>query len=144
MGEFEVAKELGLPVSYTEKVPLPFETFSAIKYENQAQFHPRKYLLALSNYVIGDGCYIFEKTCAITVNDGEIKEILTDQGSIMANKVVVATNAPVYDPDKLHKHLISGRSYVLALYAKEDFPEGMFVDFSPVHTYRSTPTEKVN
>jgi len=140
--EFEAARSLGLPVSYTEEVPLPFKTCSAIKYENQAQFHPRKYLLALSKYIVGEGSYVFEKTRAITVNDGEIKEVVTDQGSIMANKVVVATNTPVYDPDQLYKHLISGRSYVLALYAEEDFPEGMFVDFSPVHTYRTTPTEK--
>ena len=140
--EFEAAKELGLPASYTEKVPLPFKTGPAIKYENQAQFHPRKYLLALSEDITGEGSYVFEKTRAITVNDGEIKEIITDQGSIMADKVVVATNTPVYDPDLLYKHLRSGRSYVLALYAKGNFPEGMFIDFNPVHTYRTTPTDK--
>ena len=61
-GEFEAARELGLPVSYIEEVPLPFKTGPAIKYENQAQFHPRKYLLALSKYIIGNGSYIFEKT----------------------------------------------------------------------------------
>ena len=100
-GEFEAARELGLPVSYTEEVPLPFRTGPAIKYENQAQFHPRKYLLALSEYIIGKGSYVFEKTCAITVNNGEIKEVVTDQGSIMAGKVIVATHTPVYDPDLL-------------------------------------------
>jgi glycine/D-amino acid oxidase-like deaminating enzyme len=140
--EFKAAKELGLPVSYIEKVPLPFKTGPAIKYENQAQFHPRKYLLALSEDIAGEGSYVFEKTRAITVNDGEIKEIVTDQGSITADKVVVATNTPVYDPDLLYKHLRSGRSYVLALYAKGNFPEGMFIDFNPVHTYRTTSTDR--
>lgn len=140
--EFEAAKELDLPVSYTEEVPLPFKTSPAIKYENQAQFHPRKYLLALSETITGEGSYIFEKTRAITVNNGEIKEVVTDQGSIMADKVIVATHTPVYDPDLLYKHLHSGRSYVLALYAEGNFPEGMFIDFSPVHTYRTTPTDK--
>jgi glycine/D-amino acid oxidase-like deaminating enzyme len=142
--EFEAAKELGLPVSYTEDVPLPFKTGPAIEYAKQAQFHPRKYLLALSEYVTGNGSYIFEKTSAITVKNGEIKEVVTDQGSIMANKVIVATNTPVYDPDQLYKHLHSGRSYVLALYAEGNFPEGMFIDFNPVHTYRTTPTDKGN
>ncbi|MDD1774396.1 MAG: FAD-dependent oxidoreductase, partial [Methanobacterium sp.] len=46
--EFKAAKKLGIPVSYTEEVPLPFRTGPVIKYDNQAQFHPRKYLLALS------------------------------------------------------------------------------------------------
>ena len=141
-GEFEAARELGLPVSYTEEVPLPFRTGPAIKYENQAQFHPRKYLLALSERIIGEGSYVFEKTRAITIKDGKIKEVVTDQGSIMADKVIVATHIPVYDPDLLYKHLFSGRSYVLALYAKGNFPEGMFIDFNPLHTYRTTPTDK--
>jgi glycine/D-amino acid oxidase-like deaminating enzyme len=141
-GEFEAAKELGLPVSYTEEVPLPFKTGPAIKYENQAQFHHRKYLLALAEDIIGEGSYVFEKTRAITVNDGEIKEVVTDKGSIMADKVVVTTHTPVYDPDLLYKHLYPARSYVLALYAKGNFPEGMFIDFNPVHTYRTTPTDK--
>jgi glycine/D-amino acid oxidase-like deaminating enzyme len=141
-GEFEAAKQLKLPISYTEKVPLPFKTGPAVKYENQAQFHPRKYLLSLSEHIIGKGSYIFENTSAITVKDGEIKEVVTDHGSILADRVVVATHTPVYDPDKLYKHLHLARSYVLALYAKENFPEGMFIDFNPVHTYRTTPTDK--
>lgn len=142
--EFEAARGLGLPVYYTEEVPLPFKTGPAIKYENQAQFHPRKYLLALAEDIIGEGSYVFEKTRAITINDGEIKEVITDHGSIVADKVVVATHTPVYDPDQLYKHLHSGRSYVLALYAEGNFPEGMFIDFNPVHTYRTTPTDKGN
>ena len=77
-GEFEAAKQLKLPISYTEKVPLPFKTGPAVKYENQAQFHPRKYLLSLSEHIIGKGSYIFENTSAITVKDGEIKEVVTD------------------------------------------------------------------
>lgn len=141
-GEFEAAKQLGLPVSYTEEVPLPFKTGPAIKYENQAQFHPRKYLLGLSEHIIGKESYIFENTSAITVKDGEIKEVVTDHGSILADRVVVTTHIPVYDPDKLYKHLHLARSYVLALYAKENFPEGMFIDFNPVHTYRTSPTDK--
>lgn len=140
--EFNTAKELGLPVSYTEDVPLPFKTCPAIKYDNQAQFHPRKYLLALSEDLNGEGSYVFEQTQVITVKDGETKEVITDQGSIMAEKVVIATHTPVYDPDLLKKHLSPARSYVLALYTNGDFPDGMFIDVDPVHTYRTTPTDK--
>jgi glycine/D-amino acid oxidase-like deaminating enzyme len=143
-GEFEAAKELKLPVSYIKETPLPFRTGPAIKYENQAQFHPRKYLLALSEYINGNGSYIFERTCAINVKNGKTKEVVTNQGSIIANVVVIATNMPIYDPDLLYRHLLPGRSYVLGLYAKGNFPEGMFVDFNPVHTYRTTPTDKGN
>lgn len=140
--EFEAAKSLGLPVSYTEDVPLPFKTGPGIKYNNQAQFHPRKYLLGLINDLNSGGNYVFEKTRVITVREGEKKEIITNHGPIQADKVVIATHAPVYDPDNLKNHLHHGRSYVLGLYLEDDFPDGMFVDFDPLHTYRSTPTEK--
>jgi glycine/D-amino acid oxidase-like deaminating enzyme len=111
-------------------------------YENQAQFHPRKYLLALAQNFDGDGCYIFENTRAITVKEGNIKEVVTDKGSIRADNVVVTTHTPVYDPDKLEKHLHPARSYVMGLYINGEFPEGMFIDFDPTHTYRTTPTDK--
>ena len=65
--ECRAAKGLGLPVSYTEEVPLPFKTGPAIVYENQAQFHPRKYLLALAKDLPGNGSHVFEKTRAFTV-----------------------------------------------------------------------------
>ena len=142
--EYNAAKELGLPVSYTESVPLPFKTGPAIKYDNQAQFHPRKYLLALSKDLDGDGSYVFEQTRVITVKDGKKKEIITDQGSLTADKVVVATHTPVYDPDSIKEHLHPARSYVIALYSNEDFPDGMFIDIDPMHTYRAAPTKKGN
>jgi glycine/D-amino acid oxidase-like deaminating enzyme len=140
--ECRAARGLGLQVSYTEEVPLPFKTGPAIVYENQAQFHPRKYLLALAEDLPGNGSHVFEKTHAFTVKSGARKEIVTDHGSIAASKVVVATHAPVYDPDGLCDRLSSARSYVLGLYAKGAFPDGMFIDFDPVHTYRTTPTYK--
>ena len=140
--ECRAAKELGLPVCYTEEVPLPFKTGPAIVYDNQAQFHPRKYLLALAEDLPGKGSHVFEKTRAFTVKPGALKEVVTDHGSITASNVVVATHTPVYDPDGLCDHLSSARSYVLGLYAKGAFPDGMFIDFDPLHTYRTTPTDK--
>jgi hypothetical protein len=71
--EFKAAKELGLPVFYSEEVPLPFKTCPALKYDNQAQFHPRKYLLTLSEDIPGNGSYVFEKTRAITVTREKLK-----------------------------------------------------------------------
>jgi glycine/D-amino acid oxidase-like deaminating enzyme len=90
-------------------------------YNNQAQFHPRKYLLALAEDLPGNGSHVFEKTRAFTVKPGALKEVLTDHGSITASNVVVATHTPVYDPDGLCDHLSSARSYVLGLYPKALF-----------------------
>jgi glycine/D-amino acid oxidase-like deaminating enzyme len=142
--EIKAAKELGLPVSKIDNIPLPFKTAGGLMYKNQAQFHPRKYLLALAENFDGNGCYIFENTNAITVKEkkGKKKEVITDKGSIWADNVVITTHTPIYDPDKLKKHLHPARSYVMGLYVNGEFPEGMFIDFDPTHTYRTTPTDK--
>ncbi len=90
----------------------------------------------------GDGSHVFEQTRVITVNEGDVKEVVTDHGTIKADKVIVATHTPVYDPDQLVDHLHHARSYVLGLYVKDNFPDGLFVDFDPVHTYRTAPSPK--
>jgi len=140
--EYKAALGLGFDVELINETPLPFKTSCSLKYSNQAQFHPRKYLLALAQEIDGDGSHVFENTGAISLKDGAVKEVVTDRGSIMANNVVIATHIPFYDPDNLKNHLQQGRSYVLGLYTNTEFPDGMFVEFNPVHTYRTTPTPK--
>lgn len=100
---------------------------------------PVSIILVLSEDIIGEGGYIFEKISALTVNNGKIKEVVTDQGSIMADKSILVTHTPVYDPNLLNKHLYSARSYVLGLYTKGNFPDGMFIDYNPLHTNRPIP-----
>lgn len=138
--EYEAALKLGFDVELIKDSPLPFKTICSLKYPDQAQFHPRKYLLALAHEIDGNGSHVFENTMAIEVKDGAVKEVITNQGSIMASNVVITTHTPFYDPDHLKDHLQQGRSYVLGLYTQSEFPEGMFVTFDPVHTYRTAPT----
>lgn len=137
-----LASELELPVSYCEDIPISNNFKSGIVYKNQAEFHPRKYLLALSKKIPGEGSYVFEKTRALKIRKDSKYEVLTDQGSLNADKVVVATHFPIYDPDDLYKQMKITRSYILACYLNESFPEGMFVCTKPFHTYRSTRTKK--
>src|SRR5215207_168216 len=40
----DVARELGLPASYAEELDLPFPVAGAVRFDNQAEFHPVKYL----------------------------------------------------------------------------------------------------
>ncbi|MEW5784292.1 MAG: FAD-dependent oxidoreductase [Bacillota bacterium] len=63
--EVEAALSLGIKAAYIEQLPLPFEIKAAERFDNQAQFHPRKYLLALAKEIPGDGSHIFEQTRAV-------------------------------------------------------------------------------
>jgi glycine/D-amino acid oxidase-like deaminating enzyme/nitrite reductase/ring-hydroxylating ferredoxin subunit len=141
--EADAAKKVGLPVSYEESIPLNlFSVEGAIKYENQAEFHPRKYLLSLIKEIEGDNCHIFENTRALDIKEGEINEVITDKGSIQAKNVIVATHFPIYDPGHLFAKMYPSRSYALGFYIKEQFPDAMFIGVDPIRTYRATPTDK--
>jgi Rieske Fe-S protein len=61
VAEVEAAKKLGLPASLVQETSLPFPIAGAVKFENQAQFHVRKYLLHLAKIIPGDNSYLDEK-----------------------------------------------------------------------------------
>jgi glycine/D-amino acid oxidase-like deaminating enzyme len=92
--EVEAAKSLGIPASFVENLTFPFKTYGAVRFNNQAQFHPRKYLCALAKEFEKAGGQIFEKTRALKMEgDGPIT-ITTDKGTVTAHKVIQATHFP--------------------------------------------------
>lgn len=133
--EVEAAQQLGLSASFRESTDLPFEIEAAIRLTDQAQFHPRKYLLALAEEIPGDGSYIFEETTATDIEDGSPCQVSTDRGSITADAVVVATHFPVFDRARYYERLYPKRSYVLAVRLQGDVPTGMY--YKPEDPYFS-------
>ncbi|EOU1740594.1 FAD-dependent oxidoreductase [Clostridium perfringens] len=120
--EVEAAKNLGIDAEFVQEVNLPFKIKGALKFNNQAQFNPLKFLKGISNELV-----IYENTRAL-----EIKEnlVVTSGGNITANNIVVAThypimNAPGYYFMKMHQE----RSYVLALENTSEI-DGMYIDLN--------------
>lgn len=118
--EVEAANKLGISAEFVESINLPFEIKGAVKFNNQAQFNPLKFLKDISSDLV-----IYENTRAL-----EIKEnlVITNRGNITANNIVVAThypimNAPGYYFMKMHQE----RSYVIAL-ENADNVNGMYID----------------
>ena len=120
--EVEAAKNLGIDAEFVQEANLPFKINGAVKFNNQAQFNPLKFLKGISNELV-----IYENTRAL-----EIKEnlVVTSRGNITANNIVVAThypimNAPGYYFMKMHQE----RSYVLALENTSEI-DGMYIDIN--------------
>ena len=120
--EVEAAKNLGIDAEFVQEANLPFKIKGAVKFNNQAQFNPLKFLKGISNELV-----IYENTRAL-----EIKEnlVVTSGGNITANNIVVAThypimNAPGYYFMKMHQE----RSYVLALENTSEI-DGMYIDLN--------------
>ncbi len=142
--EVEAAQSLGLPASFEADLPLPFETYGSVRFSNQAQFHPRKYLCALAREIHGDGCHIFENTRALKVEGDGPFTITTERGTVRARKVIQATHFPINDkPGLFFQRLYQSRSYVLGIRIKDPFPDGMFINIGdPVRSLRSQPSER--
>src|SRR5215210_2171307 len=92
--EVEAAQRVGLPASFVRDVPLPFAVKGAVRFDNQAQFHVRKYLLPLAEEIPGDGSHLFENTRALDVEEGEPCKVATDRGAVNAKDVIIATHIP--------------------------------------------------
>jgi len=124
--EVDAAKRLDLPAAYVESTPLPFDVSAAVRFDEQAHFHPRKYLLELARQIHGNGSYVFERTTARDVEDGRPCRVSTDRGTVTADDVVVATHFPFFDHAFYFARLSPKRSYVLAARLRDSPPEGMY------------------
>lgn len=106
--ELSTCQKLNIPAEFVQSVPLPVETVGAVRFRNQAQFHPLKFAAG-----IAQGLRIYEGTAA---REFLGNTVTTDFGRVQAEKIVVATHFPM-----LNKHggyflkLYQDRSYVLAL-----------------------------
>jgi nitrite reductase/ring-hydroxylating ferredoxin subunit len=140
--EFEVAKELNLPVTYSDTAEVPFKVYGAIEYHHQARFHPGKYIAALAKILDGKGSYVFEQSRVLDVEESEPCVIKTELGEIKADDVVIATHFPILDRGGYFARMKSARSYVLGAYIKEELPIMYDDTVDPFHYVRNQETEK--
>ena len=119
MKETEAAASVGLPASFQSHADLPFGRSFAMRFDEQAQFHPLKFIKHLSEQL-----EIYEKTPVLTIDEHAIK---TPNAIIKAEYIVFATHYPFINfPGMYFTRQHQERSYVLAL---ENTPmaDGMFI-----------------
>jgi glycine/D-amino acid oxidase-like deaminating enzyme/nitrite reductase/ring-hydroxylating ferredoxin subunit len=135
--EARATRDLGLSTALDE-APLPFAVKAALRFDNQAQFHPLRYLAAIARAVDGNGTQIFEESRALEIEDGEPCRVRTSGGTIRCHDVIVATNSPVNDRAILQTKLAQYRSYVLAARMNGPPLPGLFWDTKdPYHYLRA-------
>ncbi|MBQ4154645.1 MAG: FAD-dependent oxidoreductase [Clostridia bacterium] len=118
--EMAALESLKYKAEFLNHIALSLPIVGAIKFENQAQFNPVKFINEISKKL-----NIYENTRAISYNGNEI---VTNNGKIKAKKIIVTTHFPF-----INKHgsyflkMYQERSYVIAL---ENAPQlnGMYVD----------------
>jgi len=141
--EAKIALSLGIKASFLEEIPSFFPVLGALCFENQAEFHPVKYLLALTKKISGDNSYIFEHSRAVEVQEEGRCVVTTAEGyKVSADKIIIASHFPCYDGLGLYfSRIYTEMSYVIAAKIKETFPKGMFINAEdPGRSIRSQAT----
>ncbi|PWM44213.1 MAG: FAD-dependent oxidoreductase [Clostridiales bacterium] len=118
--EKKALDKLGFDAEYLKNISLPFPVCGAIKFKNQAQFNPLKFISAISAKL-----NIFENSAVRELSE---HKATTDNAVITANKIITTTHFPFINKHgnyfiKMYQH----RSYVIALENAEDV-NGMYVD----------------
>jgi glycine/D-amino acid oxidase-like deaminating enzyme/nitrite reductase/ring-hydroxylating ferredoxin subunit len=146
--EAAAAQALNLPASFTTETVLPFPIAGMVRFSEQAQFHPRKYLLALAEHIHGDGSSIFENTRALDITEKDGCTVRTANARVAARDVIIATHFPIGDIGPFSARLTPMRHYAIAIAVDkpETLVDGMFISSEqPIHSIRpyKTPTESL-
>lgn len=139
--ETDAAQAAGLAASYVTSVP-PFERAqAAVRFDEQAWFHPRQYLLGVAAELGGDdGAAIYEHTRVTDVEPGQPCRVRTREATVTAGRVVLATGFPILDRAGYFARMHPKRSYVLGIRLDGDPPEGMY--YRSGDNYRSVRTHR--
>lgn len=143
--EVKTASSLGIKAAYVEEIALPFKIKAAVRFDNQAQFHPRKYLLPLAEKIIKNGCQIFEQSRVVDIEEKNGYVLITKQGKkVTAGKVILASHYPCYNKHGMYfTRIYAERSYIIAIHAKEKYPGGMYINAEePARSFRSQMTDE--
>src|ERR671911_2349538 len=133
-GEADVARELGLPASFVEKLDLPFPVAGAVRFDGQAEFHPVSYLDGLAAALSGP---LHEGTIATSVHGGRVRTAVGP--TLTPSGVGAAPPLPFLDRGLYFARCHPERSYVVAApYERSAATGGMYLSTeSPAHSIRT-------
>jgi glycine/D-amino acid oxidase-like deaminating enzyme/nitrite reductase/ring-hydroxylating ferredoxin subunit len=137
--EAEAASNAGLPARMTDDVPLPFAVEGAVRFDDQAEFHVRRYLVALVETLAAGGCRIFERSRAVEVDSHEQPAtVKTAGGRVIADQVVVASHYPFLDRSLAFARVHPERSYAILCRIAGTPPAAMLISAgSPTRSVRA-------
>jgi glycine/D-amino acid oxidase-like deaminating enzyme/nitrite reductase/ring-hydroxylating ferredoxin subunit len=121
--EQEAAKKCNIKLDLISKTPLLDGDVSCLKFAEQAQFNPMKYLKGLLRVMGGPNVTLHENTHITGIrNRDSSSTILTteDNFEILAKNVVIATDSPVSNHFAIHTKQHAYRTYAMAFRAQKN------------------------
>jgi glycine/D-amino acid oxidase-like deaminating enzyme/nitrite reductase/ring-hydroxylating ferredoxin subunit len=136
--ELQAARRAGL--SDVERIrrapPVSFDSGPCLRFPNQGQFHPLKYLSGLTEIIEREGGRLFTGTHADQIEGGTPARIKAGGCVVTADAVVVATNTPVNDLVAIHTKQAPYMTYVIgAEVPRGSVPPGLYWDTADPYHY---------
>jgi glycine/D-amino acid oxidase-like deaminating enzyme/nitrite reductase/ring-hydroxylating ferredoxin subunit len=123
--ELDAARAAGLAVVADSDAggELPFPVYGSVRLDNQLMMHPVRYLQGLAAAVDSDdGCQVFEQSRVLSVRSRGQVHLRTTEGTVSADRAVIATHAPLLDRGLYFARLEPVRSYCIAARLRSGTP----------------------
>ena len=116
--ELEATQEAGLGgVELVDEAPLAgFHTGTALRFPDQGQFHPLRYLAGLDQAIVAGGGRIFGGTRVKEIREQEATVVVDtfDGRHVTCRSCVIATGAPIYGPKEIDAKQAAYQTYAIA------------------------------
>jgi glycine/D-amino acid oxidase-like deaminating enzyme len=111
--EFEVTRRAGLSTELVTSIPnVRLKEKIGLKFPQQAQFHPLKYLHGLCAAIVGSGGKVFTNTRVVSFDREGVN---TEHHRISAKHIVIATNLPPGSSFPFLNKQVTYRSYLVGV-----------------------------
>ncbi len=134
---YEAGQSLGIKMGYTNLLPVNIKMSKTLAIEDQAVFHPTRYVMGLAKaFQALDGRII--EHCRVTgAENNEPVTVHTEHGDIQCTYLIYATHIPP-GVNILDTRCAPYRSYAIAAKLKGKYPDGLIYDmYNPYHYYRT-------
>lgn len=138
--EKEAMERIGFPAEYVTETELPFSILAGLKFPNQAQFHPRKYLLSLISILERRGVNIFENSKVVDIKHLKDEyEVYINDNKITAKYLVMASHYPIKNfPGMYFIKMYQDSSYAIGVELEQEVFDGMYISCdTPATSFRN-------
>ena len=131
MDERDAAQPAGISgIERVDQAPnTKIKSDAVLRWPQQAQFHPLKYLDGVARAIVDLGGKIFTGTRVVNVKDGDRVTVETSDGNkVTAQSAVVTTNCPINDLLVIHSKQAPYATYVVCLRVTKQIDHALFWD----------------
>lgn len=140
--EADAANHLSINAQIVHDCEIPLPVKAALRFPNQARFHPLKFAYSLAQILQEKGVQIYEDSLVIALEDNTV---ITREGRVYGKNVIMCTHYPFANfKGMYYTRIVQSRSYVVALENAQKL-NGMYLDCEQGGgSFRSQPWDGKN